>query len=39
VVSNAVKVMKILTGEEEEDFGPSRGKDKAAKARYDKDGD
>ena len=33
VISNAVKVMKIATGEEPEDFGPADdGKDPAAKA-------
>lgn len=30
VIGNAVKVMKILTGEEPEDFGPETGKSKAA---------
>ncbi len=32
VVSNAVKVMKIATGEEEEDFDGKDGKDPAAQA-------
>jgi len=30
VIGNAVKVMRILTGEEPEDYGPETGKDKAA---------
>jgi hypothetical protein len=29
-IGNAVKVMRIATGEEPEDFGPETGKDKAA---------
>lgn len=32
VISNAVKVMHIATGDELEDFGPDNGKDPAAKA-------
>lgn len=32
VVSNAVKVMKIATGEEEEEFDPDDGKNKAAQS-------
>ena len=32
VVSNAVKVMRIATGEEEEDFDGADGKDPAAQA-------
>jgi hypothetical protein len=32
VIGNAVKVMRIATGEEQEDFGPDDGKDKAAQA-------
>ncbi len=32
VIGNAVKVMRILTGEEEEDFGADDGKDKAAQS-------
>ncbi|MBI1391217.1 MAG: RNA-binding protein [Alphaproteobacteria bacterium] len=38
VVSNAVKVMKIATGEEEEEFDPDDGKDKAAQAMGRKGG-
>ncbi|MCI0599080.1 MAG: RNA-binding protein [Beijerinckiaceae bacterium] len=30
VIGNAVKVMRIATGEEPEDYGPETGKDKAA---------
>lgn len=30
VIGNAVKVMKILTGEEPDDYGPEPGKSKAA---------
>lgn len=30
VIGAAVKVMRILTGEEPEDYGPEIGKDKAA---------
>ncbi len=30
VIGNAIKVARIATGEEEEDFGPDDGKDKAA---------
>jgi len=30
VIGNAVKVMRIATGEEPEDFGPDDGKNKAA---------
>ena len=32
VIGNAVKVMRIATGEEEEDFGADDGKDKAAQS-------
>lgn len=32
VIGNAVKVMRIATGEEEEDFPPDDGKDKAAQS-------
>jgi len=32
VIGNAVKVMRILTGEEEEDFPADDGKDKAAQS-------
>ncbi len=32
VVSNAVKVMKIATGEEDEEFDADDGKDKAAQS-------
>lgn len=32
VIGNAVKVMRILTGEEKEDFGADDGKDPAAKS-------
>ena len=32
VIGNAVKVMKIATGEEPEDFGADDGKDKAAQS-------
>jgi hypothetical protein len=32
VIGNAVKVMRILTGEEQEDFGADDGKDKAAQS-------
>lgn len=38
VVSNAVRVMRILTGEAKEDFGPEDGKDPAAKALGKKGG-
>ena len=38
VVSNAVRVMKIATGEAEEEFGPDDGKDKAAQAMGRKGG-
>lgn len=38
VVSNAVRVMKIATGEAVEDFGPDDGKDPAAKALGKKGG-
>lgn len=38
VVSNAVKVMKIATGEEEEEFDGSDGKDPAAQAMGRKGG-
>jgi len=30
VISNAIKVARIATGEEQEDFGPHDGKDQAA---------
>jgi hypothetical protein len=30
VIGNAVKVMRIATGEESEDFGPETGKNQAA---------
>ena len=32
VIGNAVKVMRIATGEEPEDYGPDEGKDPAAVA-------
>jgi hypothetical protein len=32
VIGNAVKVMRILTGEGQEDFGANDGKDPAAKS-------
>ena len=32
VIGNAVKVMRIATGEEQEDFGTDDGKDKAAQS-------
>jgi hypothetical protein len=32
VIGNAVKVMRILTGEEQEDFPADDGKDKAAQS-------
>lgn len=38
VVSNAVKVMKIATGEEKEEFDGSDGKDPAAQAMGRKGG-
>ena len=38
VIGNAVKVMRIATGEEPEDFGPDDGKDPAAKALGKKGG-
>ena len=38
VVSNAVRVMKILTGEEEEEFDGKDGKDPAAQAMGRKGG-
>ena len=39
VISNAVKVMRIATGEEPEDYGPADdGKDPAAKALGKKGG-
>ena len=38
VVSNAVKVMKIATGEEEEEFDGTDGKDPAAQAMGRKGG-
>ena len=33
VIGNAVKVMRIATGEEPEDYGSDDGKDPAAKAQ------
>jgi hypothetical protein len=33
VIGAAVKVMRVATGEEPEDFGPEDTKDQAAKAR------
>lgn len=38
VIGAAVKIMKIATGEEPEDFGPETGKDKAAQALGKKGG-
>ncbi len=38
VIGAAVKVMRIATGEEPEDFGPETGKDKAAQALGKKGG-
>ena len=38
VVSNAVRVMQIATGEAEEEFGPDDGKDKAAQSMGRKGG-
>jgi len=38
VIGNAVKVMRIATGEEPEDFGPDDDKDPAAKALGKKGG-
>ena len=38
VIGNAVKVMRIATGEEPEDYGPDDGKDLAAKALGKKGG-
>ena len=38
VIGNAVKVMRIATGEEPEDFGPDDGKDPNAKALGKKGG-
>jgi hypothetical protein len=38
VIGAAVKVMRIATGEEPEDFGPDDGKDPAAKALGKKGG-
>ena len=38
VIGNAVKVMRIATGEEPEDYGPDDGKDPAAKALGKKGG-
>jgi hypothetical protein len=38
VIGNAVKVMRIATGEESEDFGPDDGKNPAAKALGKKGG-
>ena len=38
VIGNAVKVMRIATGEEPEDFGPDDSKDPAAQALGKKGG-
>ena len=38
VIGNAVKVMRIATGEESEDYGPEDTKDPAAKALGKKGG-
>ena len=38
VIGNAVKVMRVATGEEPEDFGPDDGKDPNAKALGKKGG-
>ena len=38
VIGNAVKVMRIATGEEPEDYGSDDGKDPAAKALGKKGG-
>jgi hypothetical protein len=38
VIGNAVKVMRIATGEEPEDYGPEDTKDQAAKALGKKGG-
>jgi hypothetical protein len=38
VIGNAVKVMRIATGDEPEDYGPDDGKDPAAKALGKKGG-
>lgn len=38
VIGNAVKVMRIATGEEREDYGPEDTKDPAAKALGKKGG-
>jgi hypothetical protein len=39
VIGNAVKIMRIATGEEPEDYGPDDGKDPAAKALGRKGGE
>jgi hypothetical protein len=39
VISNAVKVMRIASGEEPEDYGPDEGKDPAAVALGRKGGE
>jgi hypothetical protein len=38
VIGNAVKIMRIATGEEPEDYGPDTGKDPAAVALGSKGG-
>jgi hypothetical protein len=38
VIGNAVKVMRIATGDEPEDYGPDTGKDSAAVALGSKGG-
>ena len=38
VIGNAVKIMRIATGDEPEDYGPDDGKDPAAKALGKKGG-
>jgi hypothetical protein len=38
VIGNAIRVARIATGEEEEDYGPDDGKDPAAKALGKKGG-
>jgi hypothetical protein len=39
VIGNAVKVMRVLTGEEPEDYGPKDTKDLAARALGKKGGE
>jgi hypothetical protein len=39
VIGNAVKIMRIATGEEPEDYGPEDTKDQAAKALGKKGGE